>query len=89
MSAMSLSKSFKFPEEVINNLSVITIAGERNICIENFKAIIDYREDYLKIKTQKQVIIINGVKLVIDYYDQEEIKISGIIKKIEFEALYG
>lgn len=85
---MALSNSLKFPEEVVRNLPIINITGDRSIFIENFKSIVDYHEDYIRIKAKNMFLSLSGCKLTIEYYNQEEIKILGNITKIEFEVFH-
>ena len=55
--------------------------------IENFKSIMEYKDDYIKVKSKNKIIIINGEKLFVEGYDKEEIKISGRIDSIFFEGI--
>ena len=54
--------------------------------IENFKAIMEYRSDYIKIKAKDKIISVYGTKIIIEYYNTEEIKISGNMNQIFFEV---
>ncbi|MGN0161598.1 MAG: YabP/YqfC family sporulation protein [Lachnospiraceae bacterium] len=85
---MDLSQTLKLPEDVVNHLPIINITGNRIILIENFKSIVDYQEDHIRIKTRKMFLTILGSKLSVEYYNQEEIKILGKINKIEFEVFH-
>lgn len=71
--------------------AVITIVGDSTACIENFKSIICYENNSLSLCTHKGIINIKGAGLIISYYDDEEILVSGHITNIEFPdgALYG
>jgi sporulation protein YqfC len=64
--------------------AIITIVGNSMTCIENFKSIVCYDNDVLKIKTKKGFVDIKGKNLDITYYDDEEILIKGCITSIEF-----
>lgn len=88
MAIMDLSQTLKLPEDVVNHLPIINITGNRIILIENFKSIVDYQEDHIRIKTRKMFLTILGSKLSVEYYNQEEIKILGKINKIEFEVFH-
>lgn len=84
---MGIIESLRLPEDVLRSSSIINILGNNSMVIENFKAIMEYKEDYIKIRAKNKIIIINGEKLFIEGYDKEEIKISGRMDSIFFEGL--
>lgn len=83
---MDLSRSFHLPEDVVKKSSIINILGDHSIRIENFKSIMDYKEDFVKIKAKNRIISIHGERLTIEYYNREEIKINGRMNSIFFEV---
>lgn len=84
---MDLSRSLHLPEDVVKKSSIINILGNHSILIENFKSIMDYKEDFVKIKAKNRIISIHGERLTIEYYNREEIKINGRMNSIFFEVL--
>lgn len=84
---MDLSRSLHLPEDVVKHSSIINILGNHSILIENFKSIMDYKEDFVKIKAKNRIISIHGERLTIEYYNREEIKINGRMNSIFFEVL--
>lgn len=84
---MDFIRSLHLPEDVIKNSSIINIMGNNSMIIENFKAIMDYKEDYVRIKAKDKIISIYGNKLTIEYYNSEEIKIAGKMNSIFFEVI--
>ncbi|MCM1467858.1 MAG: YabP/YqfC family sporulation protein [Alistipes sp.] len=84
---MDLSRSLHLPEDVVKKSSIINILGDHSILIENFKSIMDYKEDFVKIKAKNRIISIHGERLTIEYYNREEIKINGRMNSIFFEVL--
>lgn len=84
---MDLSRSLHLPEDVVKKSSIINILGNHSILIENFKSIMDYKQDFVKIKAKNRIISIHGERLTIEYYNREEIKINGRMNSIFFEVL--
>lgn len=84
---MNLIRSLHLPEDVVKNSSIINILGSNTMIVENFKAIMDYKDDYVRIKAKDKIISIYGSKLVIEYYNSEEIKIVGKMNSIFFEVI--
>jgi sporulation protein YqfC len=84
---MTYNEIISFPEppmEKNTDSAIITIVGNSMTCIENFKSIVCYDNDVLKIKTKKGFVDIKGRNLDITYYDDEEILIKGCIISIDF-----
>lgn len=92
---MSKRKSFKIREQVIEQLelpkdfllgeAIVTVTGRRELLIENYKGILNYEDSFIKIQAKNCRIIINGRHLSIDYYTNEEMKISGFFEQIQYE----
>lgn len=40
------------PKDVIQNASVITILGRNELCIENYRGIIEYTDTLIRVQTQ-------------------------------------
>lgn len=63
---------------------IITALGNSEICIENYKNIIEYNESIIKIHTKSCRIVINGKNLKIGYFTDDEMRITGRISCIEY-----
>lgn len=53
--------------------------------ISNYKGILEYEDSFIRVQTKTCRIRITGVRLAIDYYTNEEMKITGSIDTIEYE----
>ena len=53
--------------------------------IENYKAILDYEDFFVRINTTIGVVIINGFKLELNQLTDEAISVKGMIERIELE----
>ena len=94
---MSKQKSLKFREQVIEQLelpkdfvlkdALVTITGRRELLIENYKGILIYEDSFIKIQAKNCRIEITGTHLNIDYYTNEEMKITGFLQQIQYELL--
>lgn len=75
------------PKEVIFDLPKITVIGDREISIENHKGIHSFDNDYIKIKTKKGVVKVEGSNLEILYIADETIVVSGKFLGINYGDL--
>lgn len=73
-----------FTKDATLGMPIVTAVGDYELYVENFKSIVSYEGDTLKLLTRKGMLTICGDSLEILYYDEEEIAIKGRIRKIEF-----
>ena len=55
--------------------------------IENYKAILDYQDIYIRIKTYIGIVNINGFNLKLSEMTSDDIMISGDIETVDFEKI--
>lgn len=60
------------------------IFSNKKLIIENCKGIIDYEENYIKLKIKKGFLVLCGTEFVITSFEEEKIIIKGNIVSIEF-----
>lgn len=72
------------PKDVVLGASVITILGTGEICIENYRGIIEYTDTLIRVQTKSKQIRLMGKNLTIEYYTNDEMKITGCICSLEF-----
>ena len=72
------------PKDVIQNASVITILGRNELWIENYRGIIEYTDTLIRVQTRAGQIRIQGKRLRIQYYTNDEMKVSGTLSSLEF-----
>ena len=72
------------PKEIILNIPKITIVGNRDMIIENYKGIVEYESGRIKLNTGAGIIEITGKELVISEITSEDAIISGSINSLEF-----
>ncbi len=72
------------PKDVILGASVITILGTGEISIENYRGLIEYTDTLIRVQTKNKQIRLKGKCLKIEYYTNDEMKITGCICSVEF-----
>lgn len=80
-----LSSQLNLPADVIAGAPIITATGRNEICLENYKGIIEYNGNLVKIQTKACKICIEGKELNILYFTEDEMKITGYIKAIYYQ----
>ena len=77
--------SLKLPKDLLLGASIITLTGNYEAWIENYKGIIEYTDTNILLQGKNRQITISGKNLIIDYYTNEDMKISGSIESIRYE----
>lgn len=75
-------ESLKLPKDSILGASIVTLTGNTDAFIENYRGIIEYTGDLILLQGKTCKIKICGKRLCIDYYTNEDMKISGLIEQI-------
>ena len=79
-----LAEAVKLPKDVVLGASVLTMLGNGELYIENYRGIIEYTETLIRVQTKETQIRLSGKRLQIDYYTNDEMKITGNVSSIEF-----
>ncbi|MGN0318835.1 MAG: YabP/YqfC family sporulation protein [Lachnospira sp.] len=69
----------------MHNETVVTFCGNREVCIENYKKIIDYEDRKIRILTYRGILAVGGSDFVISYIDQDELCIRGKVLSVNYE----
>lgn len=75
-------ESLRLPKDMLLGCSIITITGTKEIWIENYKGILEYSPCRIVLQGKQCQISITGSCLSIDYYTNEDMKISGCIGSV-------
>lgn len=89
LSALSNSKeliveSLKLPKDTMLGAAIVTVTGNREAYIENYKGILEYSTESIVLQGKNCKICFEGKRLSIDYYTNEDMKISGSIDSVRY-----
>jgi sporulation protein YqfC len=76
------NKILELPKELILDLPRTIILGNEQILVENYKGIIEYENNMVRLNNN---ITIYGTKLNVEEINFDEIFITGKITSVEFE----
>lgn len=80
-----LSCRLNLPADILAGAPIITATGRNEICLENYKGIIEYNSSLVRVQTKACRICIEGKELNILYFTEDEMKIRGFIKTIHYQ----
>jgi sporulation protein YqfC len=72
------------PKDIIINVPRVTIVGFEDFLIENYRSILEYELDKIRVDTNEGTVILTGEKLYIIELSKESILIKGKINSVEF-----
>lgn len=82
----NMIETLELPKDLMYGASMVTILGRQEVLIENYKGILEYTQDYIKIQAKSARLTVYGKRLKIEHYTNEDMKVVGFIKSVEFEA---
>ncbi len=77
-------ESLSLPKDLLLGSAILTITGNEDIYIENYRGILQYTSDTIILQTKTNQIQILGEHLEIVYYNNEDMKINGCISSISW-----
>lgn len=76
--------TLKLPKDVCMGALRVTLTGNTEAWIENYRGILEYTEQTILLQTKTCQVCFEGSKLSIDYYTNEDMKISGCIACLKY-----
>lgn len=73
------------PKDVALGMPILTILGQLELCIENYRGILEYTDMCIRIQTKIGQIKVTGKNLQVEYYTNDEMKVTGRITAIEYQ----
>lgn len=77
-------ESLKLPKDSMLGASIVTVTGNSEAFVENYRGIIEYTSQIILLQGKTCKIEICGKRLSIVYYTNEDMKISGWIEQIRY-----
>lgn len=79
-----LVESLKLPKDMMMGAFMLSMTGNREAFIENYRGILEYTDTCILLQTKTGQVRFEGTNLVIEYYTNEDMKISGHIAGVIF-----
>ena len=78
-----INRMLDMPKELYTKEPKIVIVGFKELIIENYKSILEYEENFVKLETHIGAINIEGIGLNLAQMKEDSLKITGKITAIE------
>ena len=85
MLAKTVTDRLELPKDMMFGVPILTITGQNDLTVENYKGILEYEEFYIKLSTKIGLININGFNLTLEQVTEDDISIKGKIESVSIE----
>lgn len=79
-----LVESLQLPKDVCMGALRVNMTGNTEVWIENYKGILEYTGQTILLQGKTGQVCFEGNRLTIDYYTNEDMKISGCITCVRY-----
>jgi len=79
-----MSDVLELPKEIVLNVPKLTMIGNNNLMIENYKGIVEYDNSRIRLNTASGIVRITGEWLSIKEITSEDVMVEGTITSLEF-----
>lgn len=79
-----MTDDLHLPKDLILGDPIVTITGRSDLTVENYRGILLYEDSLIRLSLKNGQIRISGNRLNIEYYTNDDMKISGRIDTLEF-----
>ena len=80
----NMTEALELPKEILLHLPLISFIGQEEVTIENYKGILEYSEETVRIGTAAGVQRLEGQGLCLKQLSAECMVVTGRVEKMEF-----
>ena len=80
----NMTEALELPKEIMLNLPLVSLIGREEVTIENYKGILEYGEETVRIGTAVGVLRLTGRDLCLKQLSAECMVVTGKIMSLEF-----
>lgn len=78
-------KLLEIPKEIATSTPRLIINGFEEVLVENYKGVLEYEENFIKIATYIGIVNINGINLKLNQMKDDTVFIYGQIDSVTME----
>ena len=79
-----VTERLELPKDLMLGEPIVTVTGRSDLTIENYKGILEYQREKIRLSLKHGQIEICGKELKIEYYTNDDMRISGCIDRVEY-----
>jgi len=70
---------FELPQEIVLDLPLISVIGQSELRVENYKSLLEYSDTHIRVNTGSGVLKIEGRKLTLKQLTSESVTVTGVL----------
>ncbi len=82
-----VSKTIGLQPDILEGATIVKAYGDEYVLIENYKSIIEYSEEVVKIQGKHVKIVLSGEAICIEAFDADECRVTGKITDVQLIRL--
>lgn len=79
-----LTEKLDIPPDILEGATIVNMYGNQSALVENYKSIIEYSPNLIKLQGRHIKLLIEGEDLKIDRFTLEDCKIRGDIQVVQY-----
>ena len=80
----NMTEALELPKEILLNLPLISLVGQEEVTIENYKGILEYSEEVVRIGTAAGILRLQGKNLCLKQLSAECMVVTGMVESLTF-----
>lgn len=77
-------ENLNLPKDLMMGAVLLHVTGQREMEIENYRGILLYTDEHIRLSVKDGQLDITGRSLQIEYYTNSDMKITGLILQISY-----
>lgn len=79
-----ITEKLDLPPDILDGATIVNMYGNQSALVENYKSIIEYSPNLIKLQGKHIKLLIEGNDLEIDRFTLEDCKIRGDIQLVHY-----
>lgn len=79
-----MGSAMQVTPDVTEGATILRVVGTNEALLENYRTLLEYTEENIRVAGKHIEVCITGSRMRIEHYGSVDMKITGIIEKIEF-----
>ena len=79
-----LADTLRISKDISLGATCVALTGKYEAWVEHYKGILEYTDSQILLQGRDGMLCVEGCRLTIEYYTNENMKIKGCIKAVRF-----
>ncbi len=80
----NMTEALELPKEIMLDLPLVSLVGREEVTIENYKGILEYGEEQMRLSTGAGILRLTGKGLCLKQLSAEAVVVAGKLEGMDF-----